>query len=87
MHVAAAAMYIIHTVPAVLDCQDDVGIRLEGVSDRVERICNNMNTQVHPTATISLPALLGDPGSRGGPVHVPAVCGMRQGNAVDETLL
>ncbi len=72
MHEAATAMYIIHTVPAVLDSRDDVGIRLEGVSDRVERICSNMNTQVHATAAMSLPAVLvgtgEDPGSAGGPV-------------------
>ena len=73
MHEAATAMYIIHTVPAVLDSQDDVGIRLERVSDRVERICSYMNTQVHATAAMSLPALLvgtgEDPGGGGGPVN------------------
>ena len=37
-HDAAAAMYIIHTIPAVLDSRDDVGIWLEGGSGRVERI-------------------------------------------------
>ena len=68
-------MYIVHTVPAVLDSRDGVGIWLEGVSNRVERICSYMNTQVHATATMSLPAVLvgtgEDPGSEG--VPVPAV--------------
>ena len=65
-------MYIVHTVPAVLDSRDGVGIWLEGVSNQVERICSNMNTQVHATATMSLPAVLvgtgDDPGGEGGPV-------------------
>lgn len=72
-HEAAAAIYIIHTVPAVLDSRDDVGVRLEGVSDRVERICCYMNTQVPATAAMSLPDLPVGPGSEGGPV--PAGCG------------
>ena len=45
------------------------------MSDRVERICSYMNTQVPVTATaaMSLPAVLvgagDDPGSEGGPVN------------------
>ena len=70
-------MYIIHTVPAVLDSRDGVGIRLEGVYDSVERICSNMDTQVPATTVMSLPAVLigidEDPGSEG--VPVPAVSG------------
>ena len=73
MHEAAAAMYIIHTVPAMLDRRDGEGIRLEGVSNRVERICSYINTQVPATAVMSLPSVLLGTSGEGGPV--PAVCG------------
>ena len=52
-------------IPAVMNSRDGVGVRLEGVSDRVESKCCNMNTQVYATATMSyvmLPAVLGGPG-------------------------
>ena len=75
MHEAATVIYIIHTVPAVLDSRDDVGKWLESVST-----CVCMNT-VHAKAAMSLPAVLvgpGDgPGSKGGPV--PAVPGNEAG--------
>ena len=61
----------------MLDSRDGVGIWLEGVSNQVERICSNMNTQVHATAAMSLPAVLvgtgEDPGTEGVPRPVPAV--------------
>ena len=73
MHETAAAMYIKHTVPAVLGSRDGVGVRLEGVSDSVEGIFSSMNTHVPATAAMSLPAVLVGTGGGGG--TVPAGCG------------